>query len=260
MPTMTPITKSRHAAMRWRRPDSYAFTAGTAVIPLVGAELAQAAVAFPIAFIEHGDAFVPAAVLGLEPNRNIFVAGDGRWLGAYVPAAVRGFPFMLAATESGEHVLCFDEASGFLTDARDGERFFEDDGTPSPAVRKALDFLTKVEQNRTVTVAACAALQARNLIEPWPITVRTGVSERKIEGLFRVNEAAFNALEDAAFLAMRKTGALPLAFAQVMSMPQLRLLIERAGAPRVQQMQWGQDLDLSWIEGGTLKIGPDKLH
>ena len=260
MPTMTPITKSRHTAMRWRRPDSYAFTAGTAVIPLVGAELAQAAVACPIAFIEHGEAFVPAAVLGLEPNRNIFVAEDGRWLGAYVPAAVRGFPFMLAATESGQQLLCFDEASGFLADARDGERFFEADGTLAPAVRQVLDFLTKVEENRTVTVAACAALQARNLIEPWPIAVRAAGSERRIEGLFRVNEAAFNALDDAAFLAMRTTGALPLAFAQVMSMPQLRLLVERAGAPRVQKMQWGQDLDLSWIEGGTLTIGPGKLH
>lgn len=246
MPTLTPITQSRHAAKRWRRPRSYAFAAGTAIIPLVGAELSKAALAFPIAFIEHGEAFVPAAVLGVESNRNLFVAADGRWLGAYVPAAVRGFPFMLAATEKGQHLLCFDEASGLLTDAQEGERFFEDDGTPSPVVRQVLDFLTKVEQNRTLTVAACAALQARNQIEPWPITVRTGQSGRKIEGLFRVNEAAFNALKDDAFLALRNAGALPIAFAQFVSMPQLRLLGEGAGAlgQRVPQVQWGQDFDL----------------
>ncbi len=262
MTPIIPVTHSRHAARRWRRFSSFAFAANSAVIPLVGAELARAALAFPIAFIEHGGGFVPAAVLGMQSDRNLFVAADGRWLGAYVPAAMRGFPFVLGATEDGKNLLCFNEASGLITDAQEGERFFEDDGTPSAAVRQVLGFLTKIEQNRTVTAAACAALQARNLIEPWPITLKTEQGERKIAGLFRANEVALNALDDEAFLSLRKAGAFPLAFAQLVSMPQLRLLGELAGARAqpVPQVQLGQDLDLSWLEGGTLKFGPGKLH
>ena len=262
MTAITPITQTRHAAMRWRRSGSYAFAAGSAVIPLVGAELARAALAFPIALIGEGEAFVPAAVLGLEPNRNLFVASDGRWLGGYVPAALRGYPFVLGRTEDGQQLLCFNEASGLLTDGPPGERFFEDDGTPAETVRQMLDFLTNIEQNRAVTAAACAALQAKDLIEPWPITLKTDQGERKIEGLFRVNEAALNALDDEAFLGLRKTGVLPLAYAQLLSMQQLRVLGELAAAhaPRTQPVQLGQDLDLSWLDSDILKLDPGKLH
>lgn len=262
MIAITPITHSRHAAMRWRRSHSYAFAAVRAVLPLVEAELANAASAFPIAFIKQGEGFVPAAVLGLEPNRNLFVAEDGRWLGGYVPAALRGYPFTLGRTEDGQQVLCIDELSGLVTGGPEGERFFEDDGTLSESLRRVLDFLTKVEQNRAATTASCAALQAKDLSEPWPITLKTDQGERKIEGLFRVNEAALNALDDEAFLSVRKSGALPLAYAQLLSMQQLRVLGELAAAraPRAQRVQLGQDLDLSWLEGDILKLDPGKLH
>ena len=51
---------------------------------------------------------------------------------------------------------------------------------------------------------------------------------------------------DDAFLALRNAGALPVAFAQFVAMPQLRLLGEGAGArgQSVTQVQWGQDFDL----------------
>lgn len=260
MPTVTPITPSRHAAMRWRRHDSYAFAADRAVIPLVGAELARAAPAFPIAFIRKGEGFVPAAVLGLEPNRNLFVAPDGRWIVSYVPSALRGCPFLLRRTQDGRQMLCVDEASGLVSGGPEGERFFEDDNTPAPAVRQIMDFLTQVEQNRAVTAASCAALQATNLIEPWPIARKSDQGERKLEGLFRMNEAALNALDDEAFLSVRKSGALPLAYAQLLSMQQLRVLGELAAAraPRTQQVPLGQDLDLSWLDSDILKLASSK--
>lgn len=262
MIALTPITPSRHAARRWRRNDSYAFAAVRAVVPLVGAELARAIVTFPVALIREGEGFVPAAVLGLEPNRNLLVAEDGRWLGGYVPAALRAYPFALGRVEEGQQLLCIDEASGLITDGPGGERFFDDDGKPAEAVRQVMDFLTQVEQNRAATAAACAALQAKNLIEPWPITLTTEQGERKIEGLFRANEAALNAMDDEAFLTLRKTGALPLAYAQLLSMQQLAVLgrFAQARAPRPQQVQLGKDLDLSWLDSGILKLGPGKLH
>jgi hypothetical protein len=168
------------------------------------------------------------AVLGVEPNRNLFVGEDGRWLGGYVPAALRGYPFVLGRGADGRQMLCVDEASALVTDGPEGERFFEDDATLSPAVRQTLDFLTRIEQSRVVTATACGVLQGRNLIEPWPITLKTHQAERRIEGLFRVNEGALNALEDDAFVSLRKAGALPLAYAQLLSMQQLRVLVSAA--------------------------------
>ncbi|MBI4206911.1 MAG: SapC family protein [Betaproteobacteria bacterium] len=119
-----------------------------------------------------------------------------------------------------------------------------------------MDFLTKVEQNRAATAAACDALKARNLIVRWPITRKTDQGERKVEGLFRVDEAALNALDDEAFLSLRHSGALPTAYAQLLSMQQVRVLeLAMTRAQRTkQQLQLGQELDLSWLEGDGIKF------
>lgn len=91
---------------------------------------------------------------------------------------------------------------------------------------------------------------------------KTDQGERKLEGLFRVNEAALNALDNEAFLSVRKSGALPVAYAQLLSMQQLRVLGElaQARAQRTQQVQLGQDLDLSWLDSDILKLGSGKPH
>jgi hypothetical protein len=59
------ITKTDFANLRWKRYDNYHFAALDAVVPLVVQELPKACMALPIAFIEQGDAFVPAALQGL---------------------------------------------------------------------------------------------------------------------------------------------------------------------------------------------------
>ncbi len=259
MTTIYPISQTRHAAKRWQRFSSYAFAADSAVLPLVGAELAKAALAFPIALIRQGEGYVPAAVMGLEPGKNLFVAPDGRWLGSYVPSAVRGYPFLLGNAEDGKQLLCVNEASGLVTDGPEGERFFEDDDRPAQAVKDLHDFFTQVERNRLATAAACAALQAQNLVEAWPIAVKTEVGERRIEGLFRVNETAMTALADEAFLSLRQSGALALAYAQLLSMQHLptlgKLHEARARAAAAQAPATpNRELDFSYLDSGTIRF------
>ena len=262
MANYVPVTKERHATKRWRRYRSYAFAAQQAGVPLVGAELGQAVRTFPVAFIKQAETFVLVAVLGLVQGRNLFVTPDGRWLGPYVPAALRVYPFALARTEQGKQVFCVDEASGLVIDGPDGEPFLDEAGNgPSEQVKQLLDFLLKVEQNRVGTATATAALQSAGLIQPWPIVLKTQKGEEKVEGLFRVNEPALNALDDDAFLELRRKGAIPLAYAQIISMSNLGVLgrLSAAQAPAqpqaAPQVQLGQDLDLSFLEsGGTLKL------
>jgi hypothetical protein len=263
MPNYIPVTKERHATKRWRRYRSYAFAAQQTGVPLVGAELGQAAHTFPVAFIKQGETFVLVAVLGLVQGRNLFVTPDGRWFGPYVPAALRGYPFAFARTEQGKQVFCVDEASGLVIDGPDGEPFLDETGNgPSKQVKQLLDFLLKVEQNRVGTATATATLQSVGLVEPWPIVLKTENGDQRVEGLFRVNEPALNALDDAAFLELRRKGAIAVAYAQLISMSNLGVLsrlsaVQAPAQPQAApQMQLGQDLDLSFLEsGGTLKLG-----
>ena len=91
MPRYEPVAASTHATQRWQRYSNYAFAATDAVAPLVVQELPKACMTLPIAFIQQGEAFVPAAVQGLQPGQNLFVLPDGRWIGPYTPATYSGY-------------------------------------------------------------------------------------------------------------------------------------------------------------------------
>lgn len=224
MPNIQVISRERHAHQRWKNDASYVFAAHEAVVPLAAAELPKAAMSLPLAFIELQGAFVPVAVLGLQPGSNLLVGADGRWAGTYIPAALRSNPFRLAQAEDGQQVLCIDEESGLLTAGPEGERFFNDDGQPAEAILGILNFLTQTEQSRAAAALACAALARHQLIRPWPITVKNDDGEQQIDGLFQVDEAALNQLTGEALQELARAGALAVAYCQMLSMQQLPLL------------------------------------
>ncbi len=259
MSSLHPVSLSRHGAMRWQRYSSYAFAAGDAVCPLVAQELPKAAMALPLAFVASGEEIVPVAVLGLQPGSNLFVASDGRWLGGYVPAAYRGYPFALANTEDGQQVLCIDEDSGLLGDSA-GEAFFAEDNLPAPALADVLNFLTQVAANRQATRRICALLKEHGVVQPWPVKLQTAEGEQAVAGLLRVDEAALNALPAEALLALREAGALPLAYCQLLSMQHLARLGPLAQARERELRQAvaapSAELDLEFLnQGGTISFG-----
>lgn len=263
MPAIQVISRERHAEQRWQRYTSYAFAAHQAVVPLAAAELPKAAMSLPLAFIAQQEAFVPVAVLGLQAGSNLWVGADGRWAGAYIPAALRGHPFRLAQAEDGQQVLCIDEQSGLLTAGPEGERFFNDDGQPAQATLDILNFLTQTAQSLAVAAAACAALARHQLIRPWPITLQNEGGEQQIEGLFQVDEAALNQLPGEALQELARAGALAVAYCQLLSMQHLPQLgqLARARAQAAAQAAApaptpARDLDLEFLNNsGTIGFG-----
>jgi hypothetical protein len=202
----------------------FSFAATTGLVPLVGAELPKAALAMPIGFSQRSDGrFVLVGILSLTPGRNLFVAPDGRWLGGYVPAAIRSHPFRLLRGEGTEDlVLCVDEQSDLVGEGgANGLPFFDGQGNLTPATKDVLDFLGQLERNRAATEVAVSALAAAGLICPWPIKLSAG---EVVGGLHRTDERAMNAVQDDAFLRLRRSSALSIAYAQLLSMGQIQVL------------------------------------
>lgn len=218
------LTRTAHENKGWARFSSYEFAAQQTLVVLVSSELPKAIMHLPVAFTRVQDQFRPAAVLSFEENRNLFVNRDGKWIGGYIPAAFRAYPFALANTENDEKILCFDDSSGLLVDGAEGEPFFDSEGNPSAPTKQILGFLQQVEADRQRTDAMCASLGKHDLIEAWPINVNTEAGEKKIEGLFRINENGLNDLSDEAFLDVRRSGALAMAYMQLISMSHLPLI------------------------------------
>jgi hypothetical protein len=225
MPNFIPISSEQHAASKWRRFSDYRFAIGEAAAPIVAAEMAKAVLALPLVFIGEKDKFELSALLSVTPGQNMLVAPDGRWLGPFIPSSLRSYPFRLATPQGSEQsILCIEEGCVVSIDnPLPGEAFFGADGKPSAALQQALDFLTSVERNRIVTSLAVSSLAQAGLIKPWPIVIKSEQGDRPVNGLNCIDEAALNALPNDGFLKLRATGALAIAFAQLLSMGQLHV-------------------------------------
>lgn len=278
---LQPVSPQVFGDKRWQRYTGYGFAAAQNFSPLVLRELPRAMLAMPIAFIAakaaEGDlapAFVPVAVQGFTQGQNLFVHPNGQWVGSYVPAAQRGHPFYMASTPDGQQVLCFDTDSGLLRTVQPGvqaEEFFGADQQPSKAVASILEFLSNVAAQQPVTARACAVLQSHGLIQPWSITLKTPEGDKPLQGLFRVDEERLNQLDGAALQELQRSGALGMAYCQLLSMQQLDALSRLTE----QQAQWRSavaqapagasaglattaagELDLEFLnQGGTLHFG-----
>jgi hypothetical protein len=223
MTKLVAISKQTHTQKVWRRPADYRFAARDPLTPIVVAEIGFVGSWMPIAFVEQAGCFVPMAMMSPVPEQNLFVGPDGKWLGGYIPASVRGYPFRLLRSEgSGQMTLCVDEDSGLVVDSNGtGEAFFTGDGKPSESVSALIEFLRQIEGSRVATELAMASLAEAGLIESWPLELEVDGKKAAINGLLRVNEQSLNRLDDEAFLKLRKTSALNLAYVQIMSMGQI---------------------------------------
>ena len=136
MTKLVAISKQTHAQKVWRRPADYRFAARDPLTPIVVAEIGFVGSWMPIAFVEQAGCFVPMAMMSPVPEQNLFVGPDGQWLGGYIPASVRSYPFRLIRSEgSGQMTLCVDEDSGLVVDLNGaGEEFFTGEGKPSESV------------------------------------------------------------------------------------------------------------------------------
>lgn len=224
MAQFVPVSRERHGGKAWRRFDNYAFAASRHYVPVVGAELLVAATTLPIAFVKTPTEYVLVAMLSLVSGRNMLVDSEGNWLGgAYVPASFRSHPFLLLRKpNTDDWVLSVDEESSLVVDAQaGGEAFWDQNGNLGPSTNAILQYLGHLERDRVLTQKAVSALAAEGAICPWDIKIGIGEEQQPLEGLYRVDEAALGRLSDASFVDLRRGGALPLAYAQLISMANL---------------------------------------
>jgi hypothetical protein len=197
----------------------YGFARKTNAIPISLSEIPLAALSYPIAFTTEGGAR-PVAVVGLRDDENLFVDADGGWLaGAYVPAYVRRYPFILAEYGEGDELgvqLCIEDHPEILVHGA-GQPLFAD-GEPSRLVKSAFDFCKSLRAADLATAPFVEALVACGVLEGRAATVKlpTG-GDLKMAGFATIDEARLRALPDEVFLLLRRQGWMSAIYSQMHS-------------------------------------------
>jgi len=221
-----PLDRARDARLKVSRPSHFRFAANTNAIPLLIDEFPMAAAYYPIVFAA-GPSPIPAAVVGLKNDSNLFLDQEGRWMnGAYLPAYVRRYPFILMDDpEQKQFVLCIDEKSDMLGEK--GEYPLFEGGQPSEFTKSAMEFCAALRQQGDATDEFIAALKEHNLLMPndAQIDLRDG-SRLQLSGFLVIDPQKFDALPDNVLLQWRKKGWLGLVYAQLLSSHRWQNLVD----------------------------------
>lgn len=215
-----PVSLGRHGQWSVEVGADYAFSKHVNSIPLMAVEFPNAASEYSIVFAGTEEAVVPAVILGMRNDENLYLAEQGGWKAKYVPAFVRRYPFVFSTSEDGKtFTLCIDETfSGFNQKGR-GEPLFDADKKPSPYVARVLKFLEQYQIEFRRTQAFCKKLAELKLLEPMRAQASLGSGEKlSLGGFMAVNRDRVKALAADKLAELAKSDELELLYLHLHSM------------------------------------------
>lgn len=232
-----PLNATQHGKMKVRALQRMAKVGQTHAIPVTVDEFTLAQRHYPIVFAV-GDSPVPIALMGLNEGVNVFLDQDGRAIdqNLYIPAYIRRYPFLLARLrpDSDELSLCFDPSADAVGDFAEGEALFNGD-QPSDATKAILQFCEQFEAAGQRTAAFVDDLIKADLLMDGEVAIQPeGFQQPFVYRGFRmVDEEKLRNLRGDELRKMNQNGMLPLIYAHLFSLSQMRDVFGR-------QMQQGK--------------------
>ena len=232
-----PVNVTQHGKMKVRKLLKMGHVAKTHAIPVTVDEFTLAQRHYPIVFSVGGTP-VPIALMGLNEGVNVFLDESGRPVdnNVYIPAYLRRYPFLLARLrpDTDELSLCFDPTSGAIGDFEEGEPLFDGD-QPSAATKAILEFCEQFEAAGLRTSAFIDDLVKSDLLMDGEVAIQPEGFEQPFvyRGFRMVDEEKLRNLRGDELRKMNQNGMLPLLFAHLFSLAQMRDVFAR-------QMQQGK--------------------
>src|SRR5438093_1209911 len=226
-----PLNVSQHGQMRVRSTVDMGDIGRTHAVPLTTDEFTLVQRHYPIVF-SIGEAPIPMALMALNEGVNVFLDQGGRPhdTSMYIPAYIRRYPFLLARlrTDSDELSLCYDPASNAVGDFSEGELLFDGD-KPSEATNAILQFCEQFEAAGQRTAAFMEELKKADILMDGEVAIQPDGFEQPFiyRGFRMVDEEKLRELRGDELRKMNQNGMLPLIYAHLFSLTQMRDVFAR---------------------------------
>jgi hypothetical protein len=228
---LEPLNLDQHGKMKVRGLTGLPELGRTHAVPLTVDEFTLVQRHFPIVFSVGGTP-VPIALMGLNEGVNVFLDENGRSTdpNLYIPAYLRRYPFLLAKLrpDVDELSLCFDPTSGAVGDFEEGEPLFDGD-QPSAATKAILEFCEQFEAAGLRTNAFVEDLVKSDLLMDGEVAIQPEGAEQPFvyRGFRMVDEEKVRNLRGDELRKMNQNGMLPLIYAHLFSLSQMRDVFAR---------------------------------
>ncbi len=228
---IVPLDRHRHGATRLAAPERpFSFAEATQFVPAVAEEFTAACRDLAIVFLPGPQRPAAVFVVGLRAGQNLLVTPQGLWDGGYVPAFLRRYPFIRGDIEGADPVVCIDQSYEGLNEDR-GEAFFAD-GAETPYLESQVGFVNAYYEASRRSEAFCDLVQRMELLKPVTIDVKSRGVASALHGLFAIDEEKLDRLPARKFEELRKAGALPAIYAQLVSLGAIGRLSARLDTER----------------------------
>ncbi len=207
------------------------------LVPVLAAELRSLVLEFPVYFLKNPDTgkFELYAMLGFEPGENLYLDGD-KWTSVYLPLNIRRQPFMVGLSNRttgavGEEraVITIDMDSKLVSQV-EGEPLFNEDGTRSLYLNRVEQVLSSMISGSEATEKFVEFLSEKDLIEGVKLDVDFNGQEKSFQGMYTINEDKLKELKGKDLADMHKNGYLMAAQLMLVSIGNVRKMVDRKTA------------------------------
>jgi hypothetical protein len=212
------VTRRDHGDVSIKSGNNYEFARGVNSVPLMAAEFDLSCAEYAIVFSGEGTDVMPAALLGIRDNENLYIDEHGVWNAKYIPAFVRRYPFVFSTEDKSTFTLCLDEDYPGVNRRGVGERLFDADGERTQYLQGVLGFLQAYQAQFESTRAFCQRLIELNLLEAMQAQFSLPSGQRMtLGGFMSVNRDRLRALPGDVLARLAATGDLDLIYAHLHS-------------------------------------------
>lgn len=231
MDTLEILSNEAHKEVRVSVDFSGGFASDLSSCPVVPHEFRNIQHHFPIFFkkLEGGDEYTPIALLGLEPEENLFIKDD-KWDCRYEPLFLSTKPFIVGVEnkEADSGKVLIDTKSPRLAADSSGEAIFDDEGAETEFLKDTVKKLELMHSSGRSGEEFVAWLNKFDLLEPFALEVKLeDGSNNRLVGLYTINEQKVAALEPGAVSEMVDRGFMMATFMVMASMASIADLVDR---------------------------------
>jgi len=221
------VNKQKHKDWSVKTGNSYDFAKNINSVPLTAVEFPSAAAEYSIIFAGNEDAVMPAVILGVRDQENLYLSEEGTWTSKYIPAFLRRYPFVFASSDDNKKfTLCIDEEFSGCNQDGVGERLFDAEAEQTQYLKSVLNFSSEYQGQFNRTQVFCKKLKELDLLEPMQaqITLPSG-QKMNLGGFQAVSRERLKKLSDEQIVELAKTDELELIYLHLQSMRNFNAMV-----------------------------------
>lgn len=209
MANIVPVRNEQHKNLKVASKRGLDHVAKQHIAPISAREYPQASTSYPIVLLKDPETsrYRSVVMLGLEAGENLYYSKE-HWNGIYIPQSISMIPFGLGLDPEKEKTLtaCIDLDSEYVGEDKENA-LFDAEGKETDFLKGIEDSLGRMYDNEVMTEKFITELVHNDLLQEIELSVAYNSGEnKKLVGVYGINEAKLQALSDDKVLDFHKRG------------------------------------------------------